>query len=106
MHMQLVNHTIPDDVLKIVLRGISNYFDPITIDERRVYTKKGSSDKIRWNLNANDGENREYLKVIAHPRDHVPSNPISLRYINYIYSSLMPVIIFFKYKDRSRYLTN
>lgn len=34
--MQLVNHHIPDDVLKSVLNGISDYFDPTTIDERKI----------------------------------------------------------------------
>ncbi|KAK2399327.1 2-oxoglutarate-dependent dioxygenase [Trifolium repens] len=71
----LINHTIQDDALKNVFKGVSNYFDPTTIDERRIYTKKGSSDKIRWGLNANDGENREYLKVIAHPQDQAFSCP-------------------------------
>jgi hypothetical protein len=85
MFLQLVNHTIQDDALKNVFNGVSNYFDPTTIDERRIYTKKGSSDKIRWGLTANDGENREYLKVIAHPQDQAFSYPTisTLRYIKY-----------------------
>ena len=71
--------------IKNVFNGVSNYFDPTTIDERRIYTKKGSSDKIRWGLTANDGENREYLKVIAHPQDQAFSYPTisTLRYIKY-----------------------
>jgi hypothetical protein len=83
MYLQLVNHTIQNDALKKVFKGVSNYFDPTTIDERRIYTKKGSSDKIRWGLTANDGENREYLKVIAHPQDQAFSCPTisTLRYI-------------------------
>jgi len=80
--MQLVNHTMPGDVLNNVLKQVSNYFDPTTIAERMIYSKNGSSDKIRWGLTANDGENREYLKVIAHPKDHIPSDPTSLRYIH------------------------
>lgn len=72
---------MPDDVLKNVLKRISNYLDPSTADERTISYKKCSSDKIRWRLNAHDGENREYLKAIAHPKGLVPSNPISLRYV-------------------------
>lgn len=79
--MQLVNHSIPDEVLDSVLKGVSDFFDPTTIDERRVYSKKGPSDKIRWGLNSYVGENREYLKVVAHPQYHVPSNPSGRRYI-------------------------
>ncbi|XP_027368299.1 flavanone 3-dioxygenase 3-like [Abrus precatorius] len=71
----LVNHTIPDKVLDNVLKGFSDYFDPTTIDERRVYRKNAPSDKIRWDLNSYTGENREYLKVIAHPQYHAPASP-------------------------------
>jgi len=83
--MQLVNHTIPDEVLDCILKESSDYFDPKTIDERKVLGKSGPSDKIRWDLNKS-GENREYLKVIAHPQFHAPSNPPGIRYIHsYIY---------------------
>ncbi|CAJ1971962.1 unnamed protein product [Sphenostylis stenocarpa] len=71
----LVNHTISDEVLDTILKGFSDFFDPKTIDERKVLRKSGPSDKIRWDLNASTGENREYLKVIAHPQFHAPSNP-------------------------------
>ncbi|RHN77741.1 putative aminocyclopropanecarboxylate oxidase [Medicago truncatula] len=89
----LVNHTMPDDVLNNVLKQVSNYFDPTTIEERMIYGKKGSSDKIRWGLTANDGENREYLKVIAHPKDHVPSDPTILRNIIEEYNQEMRKIV-------------
>lgn len=78
--MQLVNHTIPDEVLDSTLKGFSDFFDPKTIHERRVFCKSGPSDKIRWDLNSSAGENREYLKVIAHPQFHAPSNPSGIRY--------------------------
>ncbi|BAT82175.1 hypothetical protein LR48_Vigan07g227200 [Vigna angularis] len=77
----LVNHTIPDEVLDSTLKGFSDFFDPKTIDERRVFGKSGPSDKIRWDLNSSAGENREYLKVIAHPQFHAPSNPSGIRKI-------------------------
>jgi len=83
---------MPDVVLKSILKQVSDYFDPTTIEERMVYSKNGSSDKIRWGLTANDGENREYLKVIAHPKDHVHSDPTSLRYI---YTLSVSIIYFF-----------
>lgn len=79
--MQLVNHTIPDEVLDTVLKEFSGFCDPKTIDERKIFRKSSPSDKIRWDLNSSAGENREYLKVIAHPSFHAPSNPPSLRYI-------------------------
>ncbi|WVY89297.1 hypothetical protein V8G54_034811 [Vigna mungo] len=77
----LVNHTIPDEVLDSTLKGFSDFFDPKTIDERRVFHKSGPLDKIRWDLNLSAGENREYLKVIAHPQFHAPSNPSGIRKI-------------------------
>ncbi|XP_045808623.1 2-oxoglutarate-dependent dioxygenase 19-like [Trifolium pratense] len=89
----LVKHTIPDDALKNVLKGVSNYFDPTTIDERRIYSKKGSSDKIRWGLTTNAGENREFLKVIAHPQDQVPSNPSIISKIVEEYNNEMRKIV-------------
>ena len=79
MHLQLVNHTMQDDVLNNVLKQVSNYFDPKTIEERMIYSKKVPSDKILWGLSADDGENREYLKVIAHPQDQASSNLTILR---------------------------
>ncbi|CAL5206065.1 unnamed protein product [Lathyrus oleraceus] len=85
----LVNHTMPHDVLKTVLKRISDYFDPKTVDERRISYKKHPSDKFQWRQNANDGENREYLKVIAHPKDQVPSNPISLSKVTEEYNNEM-----------------
>jgi len=79
--MQLVNHTIPDGVFDNILKGVSDFFNQTTLDERRNYSKKFPLDKIRWELNSSAGENREYLKVVAHPQYHFPSNPSGFRYI-------------------------
>ncbi|CAK8569465.1 unnamed protein product [Lathyrus sativus] len=89
----LINHTMPDDVLKSVLNGVFDYFDPTTVEERRIYYKNTSSGNVRWGLNANDGENREYLKVIAHPKDQAPSNPTSLSKITEEYNNEMRKIV-------------
>ncbi|KAL5071829.1 hypothetical protein RYX36_022716, partial [Vicia faba] len=89
----LKNHTMPDNVLKNVLKGISNYFDPTTVDERRIYYENGPSDNVRWALKANDGENREYLKIVAHPKDLAPSNPTSLSKIIEEYNNEMRKIV-------------
>lgn len=79
--MQLVNHSITDEVFDNVLKGIADFFDPTTLDERRIYSKKSPLDKIRWELNSSTGENREYLKVAVHPQSHFPANPSGFRYI-------------------------
>lgn len=76
--MQLVNHTIPDKVFDCVLNEVSDFFDPTTIEDRKIYCKRGSPDKIRWDLNSSAEENREYLKIVSHPEYHVPSNPSNL----------------------------
>ncbi|XP_028781546.1 flavanone 3-dioxygenase 2-like [Neltuma alba] len=73
----LVNHQIPDEVLDTLFKGISEFFDPTTLEERRTYSKKDPTDRIRWGLNCSSGENREYIKVIAHPQYHFPPNPSS-----------------------------
>ncbi|QCE03036.1 Isopenicillin N synthase-like [Vigna unguiculata] len=71
----LVNHSIPDEVHENMLKGISDFFNETTLDERKIYSKKSPSDKMRWELNSYSGENREYLKVVAHPQYHFPSKP-------------------------------
>ncbi|XP_068479475.1 2-oxoglutarate-dependent dioxygenase 19-like [Phaseolus vulgaris] len=71
----LVNHSIPDGVFDNILNGVSDFFDQTTLNERRIYSKRSPSDRIRWELNSSTGENREYLKVVAHPQSHFPSNP-------------------------------
>ncbi|KAK7320925.1 hypothetical protein VNO77_30881 [Canavalia gladiata] len=90
----LVNHTIPDEVLDSVLKGFSDFFDPTTVDERKVYRKNGPSDKIRWDQNSSAGENREYLKIIAHPQFHGPPNPSNLsKILEEYYKSLRMTVI-------------
>jgi len=81
--MQLIKHSIPDEVHDNMLKGISDFFNETTLDERKIYSKKSPSDKMRWKLNSYNGENREYLKVVAHPQYHFPSKPSGFRYIYY-----------------------
>ncbi|KAG4154780.1 hypothetical protein ERO13_D03G070102v2 [Gossypium hirsutum] len=38
-----------------------------------------STEGIRWGLRSHAGENREYLKIVAHPEYHCPSKPASFR---------------------------
>ncbi|KAI9077575.1 hypothetical protein K1719_040507 [Acacia pycnantha] len=73
----LVNHRIPDRVLNNLFKGMSEFFDPMNLEERKVYGKKDPVEKIRWDVNSSNshGENREYLKVMTHPQCHFPSNP-------------------------------
>ncbi|XP_020235889.1 1-aminocyclopropane-1-carboxylate oxidase [Cajanus cajan] len=66
----LVNHTIPDGVFDYTLKGVSDFFNQTTLDEKRTNSKK-----YRWGLNSSAGENREYLKVVTNPQYHFPSNP-------------------------------
>lgn len=64
-----------------LLKGVYEFFDPKTIDERRIYEEKGPSDKIRWEIIAHNEENREYIKAFTHPEYHYPCNLPGLRYI-------------------------
>jgi len=43
----LVNHSIPDGVFDNMLKGASDFFNQTTLDERKIYSKKSPSDKIR-----------------------------------------------------------
>ncbi|MED6134359.1 hypothetical protein PIB30_036311 [Stylosanthes scabra] len=89
----LVNHTIPETVLDGILKEISNYFDPITLNERKVYRKKGALDTIRWDQNFTSDENREYLKLFSHPQFHAPSNASAFSKIVEKYSEEMRKVV-------------
>ncbi|KAL4315117.1 hypothetical protein S245_051763 [Arachis hypogaea] len=89
----LVNHTIPDAVFEGILKGISNYFDPTTLNERKIYRKKGSLDTIRWDQNSSSGENREYLKLFAHPKFHAPAKASAFSKIIEEYSKEMRKVV-------------
>lgn len=71
----LVNHGVADVVFDSVFKGVSEFFNPIEIENRKQYEQKDPTDKIRWGLRSSLGENREYLKVIAHPEYHCPAKP-------------------------------
>ncbi|KAK7294511.1 hypothetical protein RJT34_17400 [Clitoria ternatea] len=89
----LVNHTIPDELLDNVLKGFSDFVDPTTIDERKVCRKNGPLDKIRWDLNSSEGENREYLKLVAHPHFHAPPNSREFSKFSKEYNKAMRVVV-------------
>ncbi|XP_021800724.1 flavanone 3-dioxygenase 3-like [Prunus avium] len=72
---RLVNHGISDSVFEGVFKGISDFFNPTEIESRKQYEKKNPTDRIRWGLRSSPGENREYLKIIAHPQYHCPTKP-------------------------------
>jgi len=63
----LVNHNIPDGVFDNMLKGASDFFNQTTLDERKIYSKKSPSDRIIWELESSNEENRKYLKAITHP---------------------------------------
>ncbi|XP_004292629.1 PREDICTED: 1-aminocyclopropane-1-carboxylate oxidase-like [Fragaria vesca subsp. vesca] len=71
----LVNHGVSDEVFESVFKGITDFFNPSEIEDRKQYEKKNPTDRIRWGLRSSLGENREYLKVIAHPEHHCPTKP-------------------------------
>ena len=69
-----------DEVFESVFKGISEFFNPMEIEDRKQYEKKHPTDRIRWGLRSSLGENREYLKLIAHPEYHCPTKPAGFRY--------------------------
>ncbi|XP_015888460.1 2-oxoglutarate-dependent dioxygenase 19 [Ziziphus jujuba] len=72
----LVNHGVPDSIFEGVFKGISDFFDPDEVEDRKQYEKKHPTDRIRWGLRSYPGENREYLKVVVHPQFHCPPKPV------------------------------
>eukprot|EP00258_Populus_trichocarpa_P020367 XP_006388438.2 flavanone 3-dioxygenase 3 [Populus trichocarpa] len=74
----LVNHGVPDSVIEGALEGIADFFEVTKEEERKEYVKSSPADRIMWGLNSHAGENREYLKVVAHPQFHCPAKPASL----------------------------
>ncbi|KAL9394553.1 hypothetical protein Peur_013838 [Populus x canadensis] len=74
----LVNHGVPDSVIEGALEGIADFFEVTKEEERKEYVKSSPADRIMWGLNSHAEENREYLKVVAHPQFHCPAKPASL----------------------------
>ncbi|EXC32442.1 Leucoanthocyanidin dioxygenase [Morus notabilis] len=95
----LVNHGITDNVFESVFKGISDFFDPIEVEDRRQYEKKNPTDRIRWGLRSSPGENREYLKVVAHPRFHCPPKPADFSVFKGISDFFDPIEV----EDRRQY---
>ncbi|XP_028781576.1 flavanone 3-dioxygenase 3-like [Neltuma alba] len=73
----VVNRGIPDRVLDTLFKRVSEFFDPMNLDERRMYRKNEPGEQIKWDIHSSrsHGEDREYLKVMTHPQCHFPSNP-------------------------------
>ncbi|KAJ6412595.1 hypothetical protein OIU84_005609 [Salix udensis] len=76
----LVNHGVPDTVIEGALEGIAEFFEVTKVEEKKEYRKSNPADRIVWGLNCHAGENREYLKVVAHPHLHCPAKPAIIRY--------------------------
>ncbi|KDP43091.1 hypothetical protein JCGZ_25277 [Jatropha curcas] len=75
----LVNHGIPDSVIEGTLKGIADFFELTKEEEKREHQKRTTNNKIMWDQNSHSGENREYLKVIAHPELYCPNKPLGFR---------------------------
>ncbi|XP_050387279.1 2-oxoglutarate-dependent dioxygenase 19-like [Argentina anserina] len=63
------------DILDSVFRGISDFFNPANIENRKKYEKKNPTDKLRWELRSSLGENRENFKLAGHPQFYCPTKP-------------------------------
>ncbi|GMI99182.1 hypothetical protein like AT2G44800 [Hibiscus trionum] len=70
---------VEESVVEAALKGVSDFFELTNQEERSEYSKKNSRDRIRWGLRSHAGENREYLKVVAHPEYHCPTKPAHFR---------------------------
>ncbi|WCJ43451.1 2-oxoglutarate (2OG) and Fe(II)-dependent oxygenase superfamily protein [Euphorbia peplus] len=78
----LVNHGVPEMVIEGVLKGIADFFDLTPQNDKIKYHKNNDNNKkIIWDQNFHGGENREYLKIVAHPQLHSPPHPLAFREI-------------------------
>lgn len=85
--LQLVNHGIPETLLKAVIDASLEYFE-LPEEEKRRYEAKSPSDPIKSGSGslintANQRVHlwRDFVKSYVHPEFHCPSNPQTLRYI-------------------------
>ncbi|GMN25756.1 hypothetical protein TIFTF001_040769 [Ficus carica] len=75
-YWQLVNHGVPQGIIESVLKGISDFFDPTDVENRRVYAGKNPTGMIKWGMcSSQAGDNREHLNVVVHPQFHCPPKP-------------------------------
>ncbi|KAL7119342.1 hypothetical protein ACP275_02G057100 [Erythranthe tilingii] len=88
----LVNHGIPESVLKGAISGSLEYFD-LPAEEKRRYEAKSPSDPIKSGsgsvINTNNHRIhlwRDYVKSYVHPQFHCPDQPTNLRDIVYEFS--------------------
>ncbi|CAL1411200.1 unnamed protein product [Linum trigynum] len=75
----LVNHGIPAGVIGGALRGIADFFEQTTVEEKSKYKKGDPGARILWDARCHAGENREHLKLLTRPTFHCPPNPPSFR---------------------------
>ncbi|KAL3617298.1 hypothetical protein CASFOL_038843 [Castilleja foliolosa] len=83
----LVNHGIPEELMKGVCSSTSEFFN-LSEGEKKQYEAKSASDPIKCgNFNVSTASNqtftlwRDYLKLYVHPEFHCPSEPQALRNI-------------------------
>ncbi|KAL7157130.1 hypothetical protein ABFS83_02G057000 [Erythranthe nasuta] len=88
----LVNHGIPESVLKGAISASLEYFD-LPAEEKRRYEAKSPSDPIKSGsgsvINTNNHRIhlwRDYVKSYVHPQFHCPDQPTHLRDIIYEFS--------------------
>ncbi|KAF4375396.1 hypothetical protein F8388_024055 [Cannabis sativa] len=62
----MVNHGVPEYVLKSVLKETSDFYDGTLIEERRQYERKSCSDKIRWELRKALEEYKKRMREVVH----------------------------------------
>ncbi|GMI99173.1 KAR-UP oxidoreductase 1 [Hibiscus trionum] len=70
---------VEESVVEAALMGVTDFFQLANQEEKSEYLKKNSKDKIRWVLRSHAGENRENLKIVAHPEYHFPTKPANFR---------------------------
>ncbi|GAB4838418.1 hypothetical protein Ancab_027953 [Ancistrocladus abbreviatus] len=78
----VVNHGVPEGLMKAILDKCKEFFD-LTTEEKREFEGKNVLDPIRCGTSFNlSAENvhfwRDFLKVIVHPQFNFPHKPLAL----------------------------
>ncbi|MCD7447983.1 hypothetical protein HAX54_036803 [Datura stramonium] len=77
--MQVVNHGIPESLMKAVIDGTCEFFN-LPEEDKQEFAGKHVLDPIRCGTSFNTSKEnaffwRDYLKVLVHPRFHFPYKP-------------------------------
>lgn len=95
--MQLVNHSIPSEVLSSMVEVSKRFFE-LPYEERARYMSSNMFAPVRYGTSFNQNKDkvfcwRDFLKLTCHPPSdiltHWPSSPTDMRYYDVLFQTFM-----------------